>query len=225
VLQAGGPGTPLGQAALNTLCARYWYPIYAFIRRKGNDADKALDLTQNYFHQLLKKGALTKADPEKGRFRSFLRTDCSHFLLDQRRRERAGIRYPGRPILSIDAVAAEGRYRSEPAIGETPEKIFERNWARTLLARVLTLLKEEYERRGNAVRFDQLKVVLSENPRSIPYAKLASRLGTTAEAVATAVYRLRQRYKEILRLEIAATVADPADVEDEIRALFRALAS
>jgi RNA polymerase sigma-70 factor (ECF subfamily) len=225
VLQAGGQGTPLGQAALNTLCARYWYPIYAFIRLKGNEADRALDLTQSYFHQLLKKGALTKVDPEKGRFRSFLRADCSHFLLDERRRERAGIRYPGSPILSIDAKSAESRFRNEPAHDETPEKTFERNWARTLLGRVLTLLGEEYERAGKSVRFDQLKVVLSENPRSIPYAELAQRLGTTSEAITAAVHRLRQRYKEILRLEIAATVADPADVEDELRALFKALAS
>jgi RNA polymerase sigma-70 factor (ECF subfamily) len=223
VLRAGGQGTSLTQEALNTLCSRYWYPIYAFIRRKGNNAELALDLTQQYFYQLLKKRALSKVDPAQGRFRSFLRTDCANFLVDEYRRRKAEIRDPGMPLLSIDVRTAEGRYLVDPAHGETPEAIFERNWARTLLERVLNSLREGYEKTGKTIRFEQLKMVLVEPARAIPYAEIARRLGTSEEAVATALHRLRRRYRQILRAEIAATVANPADIDDEIRQLFKAL--
>jgi RNA polymerase sigma-70 factor (ECF subfamily) len=223
VLRAGGPVNPDAQAALDVLCSAYWYPIYAFIRRKGNDANQAIDLTQAYFLQLLEKGALATIDPQKGRFRAFLLTDCSHFLIDEHRRETAQKRGGGQKVFSIDARTAEGRYLNEPCHGLTPERIFERNWARTLLERVLSSIKHEYVKAGKSVTFEQLKLVLIEAPRSIPYAEIARRLDSTEEAIATAVHRLRKRYKEILRKEIAATVADPADVDDEIRALFEAL--
>jgi RNA polymerase sigma factor (sigma-70 family) len=223
VLRACGPVDPAAQQALDTLCTAYWYPIYAFIRRKGSDAHEAFDLTQEYFFRLLKKGTLATADPGKGRFRSFLRTDCSHFLIDQHRRRTAEMRGGGQPILSIDARTAEGRYLNEPGHGLTPERLYERNWARTLLERVLRLLRQEYEKAGKSVTFEQLKLVLTEAPRSTPYAEIARRLGKSEDAIATAVHRLRQRYKEILREEITATLADPADVDDEIQALFEAL--
>jgi RNA polymerase sigma-70 factor (ECF subfamily) len=223
ILKAGQSGTPLTNEALNTLCGRYWYPIYAFIRRKGNDPEQALDLTQQYFYQLLNKGALSKVDPARGRFRSFLRKDCENFLRDQHRRATAAIRDPGASMFSIDVGTAEGRYLVEPAHAETAEAIFERNWARTLLERVLETLRESYEKMGKNLRFDQLKIVLTGPGRAISYAEIARRLGTSEEAVATAVHRLRRRYRSILRQEIAATVADPADIDDEIRELFKAL--
>jgi len=225
VLEAGGPSTLTARRALDALCAAYWYPIYAFIRRKTDDAQNAPDLTQEYFCGLLKKRTLAAVDPSKGRFRAFLMTDCSHFLVDVIRRQTAGVRNPGRQVLSIDVRSAEGRYLNEPAHGRTAEQIFMRDWARTLIGRVLNLLKAEYDRAGKTVRFDQLKVVLTEHPRSIPYAEIAARLSTTEQAVATAVHSLRQRYKTILRREIADTVADPADVDDEICALLEALRS
>jgi RNA polymerase sigma-70 factor (ECF subfamily) len=223
VLRAGGPSTPKAQHALDTLCTAYWYPIYAFIRRKGKDPTEALDLTQEYFQRLLEKGTLAAAAPGKGRFRAFLVADCSHFLIDEFRHNSARVRNPGTPLLSIDARSAEGRYLNEPAHALTPERFFERNWARTLLERVLERLQQEYERDGKSVRFDQLKLVLTEPSRSIPHAEIARRLRTTEAAVATAVHRLRQRFRAILNEEIAETVSDPADIDDEIRALFEAL--
>jgi RNA polymerase sigma-70 factor (ECF subfamily) len=222
VLRAGQAETPLTRDALNTLCKRYWYPIYAFIRRKGNDPEQARDLTQQYFCQLLNKGALAKVDPARGRFRSFLRKDCENFLRDDHRRKTAAVRDPGAPIFSIDVGTAEGRYLVEPAHGETAEVLFERNWARTLLDRVLNSLSERYEKQGKRMRFDQIKIVLTEPGRAVPYSEIAKRLGTSEEAVATAVHRLRRRYRTILRAEIASTLADPADIDDEIRELFRA---
>jgi RNA polymerase sigma-70 factor (ECF subfamily) len=223
VIRAGGSINPTAQQALDALCAAYWYPIYSLIRRKGSDANEALDLTQEYFFQLLKKGALATVDPAKGRFRAFLRTDCSHFLVDQHRRRTAEIRGGGKAILSIDVRIAERRYRKEPGHGMSPERLFELNWARTLLGRVLDLLRQEYEQAGKLVSFNELKLVLTEAPRSIPYAEIAKKIGKSEEAIATAVHRLRRRYREILRREIAATVSNPADVEDEIQALFNAL--
>jgi RNA polymerase sigma factor (sigma-70 family) len=223
VLRAGGPVDRSAREALDLLCSAYWYPIYALIRRKGNNPHEALDLTQGYFCQLLEKGALATLDPRKGRFRAFLLTDCSHFLIDEHRRATAQRRGGGQTILSIDARTAEGRYLNEPGHDLTPERIFERNWARTLLERVLSLIKNEYVKAGKSVTFEQLKLVLVEAPRTIPYAEIARRLGSTEDAIATAVHRLRKRYKETLRREIAATVADPADIDDEIRALFDAL--
>jgi len=223
ILKAGGKENPSTREALNTLCERYWYPIYAFIRRKGNDPELALDLTQQYFCELLDKGVLAGVDPGRGRFRSFLRKDCEHFLRDEYRRKNAKLRHPGKPILSIDVQSAEGRYLVEPAHGETAEAVFERNWARTLLERVLSSLRDKYESSGKSLRFEHIKMVLTEPGRDVSYAQLARRLDTTEEAVATAVHRLRRRYKAILRQEISATVSDPAEIDDEIRQLFRAL--
>ncbi|MFO0893222.1 MAG: sigma-70 family RNA polymerase sigma factor [Isosphaeraceae bacterium] len=223
VLRAGREENPRTREALNTLCERYWYPIYAFIRRKGNDPEQALDLTQQYFFQLLNKGALARVDPTRGRFRSFLRKDCDNFLRDDHRRKTARMRHPGTSILSIDAATAEGRYLVEPAHDETAEVIFERNWARTLLERVLDSLRQKYGKSGESLRFEHLRMVLLEPGHEVPYAEIARRLDTTEQAVATAVHRLRRRYREALREEIAATVADPSEIDDEIRELFRAL--
>jgi RNA polymerase sigma factor (sigma-70 family) len=225
IREAGGPRTPTAEQALDTLCNLYWYPIYAYIRRKGNNANQSLDLTQEFFYRLLKKGGLESADPSKGRFRAFLLTACKNFLIDMFRHDQAASNQPAKPILSIDAGTAERRYLKEPGHVDTPERIYERQWARTLLERVLNRLREDYDKAGKKLRFEQLKVVLTEPARSIPYAEIASRLGTTEDAVAVAVHRLRQRYRTILREEILATLADPADVDDEIQALFKALAS
>jgi DNA-directed RNA polymerase specialized sigma24 family protein len=215
--------TPEARSALAELCSAYWYPIYAFVRRKGNDAEKSLDLTQSYFQRLLEKGVLAAADRRKGRFRSFLRADCEHFLIDQHRREKALERGGGVALLPIDAQNAEGRYRFEPADSMTPDKLFDRAWAVTLLDGVLELLAAKYAESGRAELFAHLKVVLTEGKGTVPSATLAERLGKSEEAVNTAIHRLRKDYRAILQEQIAATLDDAAQVDEEIRDLFEAV--
>ena len=225
VVAAGGCATPDGRDALAELCRAYWYPLYAFIRRKGFQPDDAQDLTQAYFARLLQTGVLAAADPEKGRFRAFLRTDCGFFLADQRDRENALKRGGGVTPVSFDARDAEGRYQVEPADLLTPDRLFDRAWALTLLDGVLDQLTREYADSGRAALFAQVKVVLTDGPRSVSYAGIATQLGMSEVAVQSAVQRVRRRYRDLVREQIAATLGDPspAEVEDEIRALFSAL--
>jgi RNA polymerase sigma-70 factor (ECF subfamily) len=219
VLEAGDADVDAHEA-LAELCRTYWYPVYAFIRRTGYDANDAEDLTQSYFARLLEKGVITAADQRKGRFRAFLRTDCHHFLIDQHRR-RSGERAVART--SIDTSDGEGRYQYEPVDRDTPDRILDRAWAVTLLGRVLELLGDEYARSGRSLVFDHLKVVLVEGGRSVSAATLAARLGLSENAVNVAVHRLRKRYRAILEEQVAATLDDPAEIADEIRSLFDAL--
>jgi RNA polymerase sigma-70 factor (ECF subfamily) len=197
--------------------------VYAYIRHHGHEPHEAQDLTQAFFLRLLEKGSLAGADPCRGRFRAYLRTACAHFLADQHDRARAQKRGGNRAVLSIDVRDAEGRYLREPAHSLTPERLFERSWALTLLGRVLERLGGEYERAGKAAQFEQLKVVLTAGPRSVPYATLAARLGTSEGTVQGVVHRIRKRYRAILLEEIAATLDDPAGVEEEVRTLFEVL--
>ena len=217
VARAGDP------SALAELCAAYWYPIYALIRRKGHLADQALDLTQGYFAQLIEKGTITFADPARGRFRAFLRTDCGYFLADRRDHDRAAKRGGRVAIVSIDAADAETRYRLEPVDNVTPERLFDRAWALTLLDSVFRGLRREYESAGKAALFDRLRGVLSGDSDPPSYPAIAAELGMTADAVESASRRLRKRYREALRQAISATLDDPADLDDEIRNLFAAL--
>jgi DNA-directed RNA polymerase specialized sigma24 family protein len=221
VVKAGSPGSLEARAALEKLCSAYWYPIYAFIRRKGNGHDEALDLTQGYFARLLERDRIVAANPSKGRFRAFLRTDCQHFLIDQFRRMTAW--GGGSPTVSIDEHRAEDRYRFEPADTLTPDRLFDRAWALTLLDHVLDLLASEYATKGNTELFDRLKIVLTQGKGSVPSAAVAAQLGITEAAVNVAAHRLRKRYREILEEQIAATLDDPSELEDEIRSLFEAI--
>jgi RNA polymerase sigma-70 factor (ECF subfamily) len=225
VVEAGGDGEERSGEALAQLCNGYWYPFYAFIRSRGYDADKALDLVQGYFARLLENRVLAAADPARGRFRSFLVADCSFYHSHHRSLGLARKRGGGRQFVSIDARDAEGRFLREPADNLTPERVFARAWAMTLLERVVSLLREEYESTGRAATFDRLKPILVGGGAEVPYAQIAAELGMTENAVQAAVYRLRQRYAALLREQIAATVAEPDQVEDEIRHLFSALAS
>jgi len=219
VVQASSPASSQARDALNELCSAYWYPIYAFIRRKGNDPDRALDLTQDFFARLLEKDLLASVDQRKGRFRSFLRTVCANFLIDNWRSKPEAEIVP----ISIDARDAEGRYLIEPADSVTAENLFDRAWAITLLDRVLALLAAEYAATGRAQLFDRLKVVLTEGKGVVRAAELAEQLGMTENAVNGANYRLRERYRAILQDQIAATLGNPAEMDDEIRSLFDAL--
>ena len=225
VLAARDQSAPQAREALAALCRVYWYPLYAFIRRNGFQPDDAQDLTQAYFARLLQTGVLAAADPEKGRFRAFLRTDCGFFLADQRDRANALKRGGGVAPVSFDARDAEGRYQIEPADRFTPDHLFDRAWALTLLDGVLDQLTREYADSGRAELFAQLKVVLTDGPRSVSYASMAKQLGMSEVAIQSAVQRLRRRYRDLVRERIAATLGDPspAEVEDEIRALFSAL--
>jgi DNA-directed RNA polymerase specialized sigma24 family protein len=225
VVRAGSVPGAAAREALETLCRAYWFPIYAFIRRQGPDAEEARDLAQAYFARLLEKHVLASADPKKGRFRSFLRTDCGFFLADQRDRDRTLKRGSGRPILSIDSLESEDRYLREPVDRLDPERLFDRAWCLTLLQRVLEQVKTEYAASGRAILFERLQFVLIGGGPPVPYTTIADELDTTVGAIQAAIQRLRHRYRTRLRAEIAATLDDPSDenVNDEIRGLFAAL--
>jgi RNA polymerase sigma-70 factor (ECF subfamily) len=223
VISAGGPDTPQAKESIAELCKAYWYPLYAYIRRRGYDPEQAKDLTQDFFARALEKGLLAEADPARGRFRSFLRTVCAHFLANRRDWEHARKRGGGRTILPIDASFAEGQYARELADALTPERIFDRSWALTLLGRVLDQLGREYDEAGKSVVFEALRGMLAGDTEASSYAAVGASLGTTEGAARVAAHRLRRRYGELLRQEIAGTVADPAQVDDEIRDLFAAL--
>jgi len=208
--------------ALASLCERYWYPIYAFTRRRGYSRDEAQDLTQEFFAQVLEKRYLERADREKGRFRTFLLSSLQYFLCDQADRRLALKRGGGRPHLPFLMESGESVYQHEPSHEETPERVFERRWALALLDRVLARLRDDFVREGRGKHFDRLKLFLLE-AGEVPYATVALELGTSEGAIKVAVHRLRKRYREVFRAEIADTVASPSDVEGEIRYLLAAL--
>jgi len=224
VVSAGRNDTPHARNALEKLCRGYWFPIYAFVRRQGHRPHDAQDLTQEFFARLLEKKYLAGVDPSKGRFRSFLLASLKHFLANEWDKTKAQKRGGGQVMIPIDIKSAENSGGFEPADKLTAEKIFERRWALTLLEQVLRRLRAEYARDDREKLFEQLKPTLTETSRTVAYAEIATRLGTSEGAVKVAVHRLRQRYRELLRAEIADTVASPGEVEDEIRNLFAALA-
>jgi RNA polymerase sigma factor (sigma-70 family) len=226
VARVGSASSPEARQALERLFRAYWFPIYAFIRRRGADPTIAQDLTQSYFLRLLEKDLVIAADPRKGRFRAFLKTDCTHFLSDHRDREQARKRGGGRTMIPIESLDAEDCYAREVADNVTPERLFDRAWALTLLDRVLEQLTTEYGDSGRRALFERLQFALTGGPHIISYAELAEDLDTTEGAIQAAVHRLRRRYRTILREQIAETLDAPtdADIDAEIRDLFAALA-
>ena len=223
VLAARDRAEPGADDALASLCTLYWYPLYAYVRRRGHSADEAHDLTQEFFARLLEKDFLAAVDRGKGKFRSFLLAAYNHFLANERDRARAKKRGGGRALLSLDAADAEGRYRAEPAGGLTPEKLFERRWALALLQQVMGRLRAEFEAKRKGPLFDRLRGFLVGD-KGAGYREAADELGLSEGAVKVAVYRLRQRYRELLHEEIGRIVGSAEEVEEEIRALFAALA-
>jgi RNA polymerase sigma-70 factor (ECF subfamily) len=223
VVTAGRSDTTRAQDALSKLCQTYWHPLYAYVRRLGNSPPDAQDLTQEFFARLLQKNYLAAADEHRGRFRSFLLAALKHFLANEWDKAGAQKRGGGQIPLPIDFGPAETACRFEPA-DITAEKIYERRWALTLLEQVLRRLREEYVHAGRENLFDQLKPTLTEASRTVRYAEMGAHLGLSEGAVKVAVHRLRLRYREVLRAEIADTVASPDEVEDELRNLFAALA-
>lgn len=225
VVLAAGEAEGTGAAsALAELCQAYWYPLYAYVRRCGYEADRAQDLTQEFFARLLEKHYLRDADPARGRFRSFLLAAMRHFLSNERDRVGAAKRGGHAAILPMEIETTEGIYTREVPDTETPEVIFERQWALTTLKRTLERLRAEYERAGRGMVLRRLEGFLTGDADVAPYVEVSRELGMSEGAVKVAVHRLRKRYGRLLREEIGQTVADPAEVDDEIRALFAALA-
>jgi RNA polymerase sigma-70 factor (ECF subfamily) len=223
IVAAQQPAAAGARDALADLCRLYWYPLYAYIRRRGHDASSAEDLTQAFFTHLLEKHALASVSPERGRFRSFLLASCQHFLANERERANALKRGGGR-VVSLDLTGAAGRYAQEPNHEETPERLFQRRWALSLLGQTLSLVRAEYEADGKGKLFEALKDQLTGTGTK-PYAILAVDLGMTQSAIKSVVHRLRKRYGELLREQIRETVATEAEVDDEVQALFEALAN
>jgi len=223
VVAAAGQEGEKPRAALEELCQAYWYPIYAFIRRRGSSAEDARDLTQAFFATLLEKGYLADADPERGRFRSFLLTAVARFVTKEYEKAVAKKRGGGRKSLSLDFDAGEARYQREPSHDWTAERIFERRWALTLLDRTLSALRQEHETAGKLSLFDALKIFLTGESGAPPLRQVAQTLEMTEGAVKVAVHRLRQKYREQLRSEIAQTLTAEDDVENELAVLWAAL--
>jgi RNA polymerase sigma-70 factor (ECF subfamily) len=222
VAAARDPAAPESRQALADLCAAYWYPVYAYVRRRGHDHHQAQDLTQAFFARLLEKNDLADADRTRGRFRSFLLTACQHFLANQYDHAKAKKRGGGRSHVALDFSDADQRYSHEPAHDDTPERLFDRRWALDLLDRALSELRSEYGDSGRGKLFEALKGTLTGGAEEA-YADLAERLAMTEGAVKVAVHRLRQRYRDRLRAAIAETVEKPEDVDGEVRDLFAAL--
>jgi RNA polymerase sigma factor (sigma-70 family) len=221
VVAAGDPHRKEARSALVYLCENYWYPLYAYLRRRGYPAHRAQDLTQEFFIRLLEGRYLDRADPEKGRFRSFILTSLKFFAADEEDRDRAQKRGGG-TVEPLEFPSGEQRYQREPAHDETPERIFERRWALTVLDRVMEKLREEFVEHGRPEHFERLKVFLL-GQSDAPYAALAREMNTSEGALKVAIHRLRKRYRELFRQEIADTVADPAEVESELRFLAAVL--
>jgi len=223
VLTAAGSDSPEAAEALARLCQDYWYPLYAFVRRKGFAPHEAQDLTQDFFARLLEKSVLKAADPARGKFRSFLLRSLQNFLNNEWDRQRAEKRGGKAFTFSLDDTTAEDRYRLAPAHDLTPEKIFERRWALTLLEKVHAQLKAECQDEGKGAQFEVLQVYLSGEPKAGKYDESAARLGLSEGTVRVAVHRLRKRLGQLLRIEVGRTVADPRDIDEEISNLLMAL--
>jgi RNA polymerase sigma factor (sigma-70 family) len=222
VLEAGNRESDTTNESLEILCREYWYPLYSYVRRRVSTVDEAQDLTQEFFARLLEKGYLAKAQPERGRFRAFLLASFKHFLSNEWDKRRAQKRGGGRKKLSLDLEAGEARYQLEPVDTLTPERLYERLWVVGLLSRVLSLLRDECQAEGKAGLFNVLKPYLTGRPRQASYAETADQLGMSEGATRVAVHRLRRRYGDLLRAEIAETVAGPEEVQEEIQSLFAA---
>ena len=223
VLAARDPAEPGAREALAGLCRVYWYPLYAFVRRKGHTPEQAEDLTQGFLTDGLARNFLRGVDPARGRFRSFLLASFENYLKNQKDREKRFKRGGRITIVSIDAGEAEARYLREPAHVETAERLYDRRWALTVIDRALDRLERKMTRQGKGPLFDRLKTALLGVEGAVAYAKVAAELGMTEGAVKVAAHRMRDRLGALIREEIGSTVAEPPQLEDEIRVLFSAL--
>ena len=224
IVVAAGARTAASEEALATLCRTYWYALYAYVRRCGHDVEQAEDLVQGFFLRVLDREILRHAQPERGRFRSFLLASLKHFMINEYDRARTAKRGGGVAPLTLDITAAEGRYALEPKDALDPERLFERRWAQTLLRQAHVRLRGACVRSGKARLYDQLEPFVSGDDEGVPYRDIASALGMTEGAARVAVHRLRRRFRDLLREEIAHTVDGDAQVEEELRFLRQTLA-
>ena len=224
MLAAGGDdvGTDT-RRALEELIQAYWFPLYAYVRRQGEPSTQAEDLVQGFLTRLLDKKDLARVDRAKGRFRSFLLASLKHFMANEYDKARTLKRGGGAQVISLDALDAEARYAVEPTDGMTPDRLFDRRWALAVLDQVLARLSLEYTEAGKAAMFDTIKDCLTPQRGRLSYAQLAEGLGMTEGALKVAVHRMRRRYRDVLRDEIAQTVGSPAQVEEEIAYLLNCL--
>jgi RNA polymerase sigma factor (sigma-70 family) len=225
VVLAAGRNDSRAHDALARLCETYWYPLYAYARRRGCSPHDSQDLTQEFFARLLKGNWVAKADRHRGRFRSFLLSAMKHFMANEWNRSHAQKRGGGQPIHSLDDNSAERRYELEPVESATPESLFERRWALTLLDTVLARLEDEHRREGKLAWLEAMRPALTADHGSIDYATMARQLDLTQTAARVAVHRLRHRYRQLIRTEVARTVASSLEVETEMRHLFHVLTS
>lgn len=223
MLAAGDQQRGDSREALTELCESYWYPLYAYVRRRVDDVHEAQDLTQAFFTHFIEKDAIARAQPARGRFRSFLLTALKNFLAKEWRKSNAERRGGGQTILSLDFGAAESRFQAEPSHDVTPETLFERRWVLTLLDQVLEELRRELADAGRQAEFDHLKVGLTGEATGVNYEQAAQALDISPAAAKQAAYRLRKRYRELFRQEVARTLADDEDVDDELRRLLENL--
>jgi RNA polymerase sigma factor (sigma-70 family) len=220
VVRAGHGDSNEAHAALSELCQVYWYPLYALARREGHPAAEAEDLTQGFFERLLERQWVARAQPDRGRFRTFLLTLFRRFLANEWHREHRQKRGGFQRAISLDVAVAESRYVAEPSHTETPDLAYDRQWAQTLLDQVLRRLRADYVQSGRARLFESLEACLTRDEASMRYTEIAMELGRSEAAVKMAVQRLRKRYRILLREEIARTVGSPEQVESELRSLF-----
>jgi RNA polymerase sigma-70 factor (ECF subfamily) len=223
VLVAGRRSSPDSRQALQALCEAYWYPLYAYVRRRVVDVNDAHDLTQAFFAELLAKNYVGSARADRGRFRAFLLTSLKHFLAKEWDKTKAKKRGGGQVPISLDFASADSQCRLEPACSLTPEQVFDREWAVALLGRIVQRLEQESIQSDKHEQFEQLKVFLIGEHSGTTYSEVAETLGTTEAAAKMAAHRLRRRYRELLRAEIAETVSSPEEVDDEIHKLFATL--
>jgi RNA polymerase sigma factor (sigma-70 family) len=223
VIAAGNAQRPDAREALAQLCEAYWYPLYAYVRRRVPSTHEANDLTQAFFAHLLEKEAIAKAQPERGRFRAFLLAAFKNFLANEWNKERAEKRGGGRAELALDFSKGDSRYQIEPAHELTPEKLYERRWVTTLLEQVLARLRLELKESGKEAHFDELKTALLGEASAEEYERAGAALGISPAAAKQAAYRLRKRYRELLRAEVARTVAHEDEIDAEIGRLFESL--
>ncbi len=223
VIAAAGRSSTEARGALANLCQTYWRPVYSFIRRSGYPPDQAQDLTQGFFLVLLDKNYLADADRQRGRFRSFLLTSVKNFVANERDRAYTLKRGGGQSPVSIDLIEAEGWYAPAAVERATPESLFQRRWALTLLGQVMARLRAEFAEMGRARHFEKMSVFLDGDPEAARYEGLAAETGMSAGALRVAVHRMRKKYRNLLRSEIAETVATPQEIDEEIRFLLSAL--
>jgi DNA-directed RNA polymerase specialized sigma24 family protein len=223
VLAARQPDAPAAQQALEQLCQTYWYPLYMFIRHQGYSPEDAQDLTQAFFERVLARNYFDQVSRDKGRLRAFLLAALKHFLSDQRDRDRAAKRGGGATVLSLDAQTAEERYQLEPVDTMSPDRLYERRWAFTVLDAARERLRQEFVTDGKSDLYEQLNALENGEQSDCTYAEVGQRLGLSEDAIKSAVVRLRRRYGQLLRREIAQTVAISAEIEKEIQHLLAAI--